>query len=197
MNLIVENNDEIKLFENGELWSFESHHFFPFEMKESIFNFLASLKSIGFNFTKEVLTKIFQNYTSHSLFANIFEYFGWNDLHFELQKQNVSSSKIKFLIDKKIDLNMKDRKGKTALHYASGNKNISKKIIKNILDENANVMIEDEKARIPLHIASIQNNTKCILLLICNYSDPYHKDKMVKKKKNNLKKKKSNYNFFF
>ena len=143
-------------------------------MKESIFNFLASLKTIGFNFTKEVLTKIFQNYTSHSLFANIFEYFGWNDLHFELQKQNVSSSKIKFLIDKKIDLNMKDRKGKTALHYASGNKNISIEKMKTLFENNEiNVNILDGNGRTPLHISSLNNNSLFTKFLISNKANPY------------------------
>ncbi|CAX64292.1 hypothetical protein PFAG_04383 [Plasmodium falciparum Santa Lucia] len=81
----------------------------------------------------------------------------------------------RLLISKNIDINLKNKNGKTSLHLASENNYI--KGIELLLKNNANINILDNEKNTPLMISIKRNNEEAAMLLIDYNADPNIKDK--------------------
>lgn len=87
--------------------------------------------------------------------------FGKTPLHYAFGK---NSELLKFLIDRKADINAQDQNGKTVLHYAAMDKFPS--VVKYLIEHGAKANIKDFENRTPLHYAACRGRAEncCILL---------------------------------
>lgn len=91
------------------------------------------------------------NVKTAKLISNLYNF--RNDINNILKKvQLYNADMLLFLIELGLDINIKDKKGKTALHYACYSIN-SIETVKEIMKYGADINIKDRKGLTPLHLA--------------------------------------------
>nr|WCB86979.1 CPPV168 ankyrin repeat protein [Cooks petrelpox virus] len=91
------------------------------------------------------------NVKTAKLISNLYNF--RNDINNILKKVHLyNADMLLFLIELGLDINIKDKKGKTALHYACDSIN-SIETVKEIMKYGADINIKDRKGLTPLHLA--------------------------------------------
>lgn len=68
------------------------------------------------------------------------------------------------LLEKGVDINVKDGRGKTVLHYAAGNGNLE--LVQWLIEHGADVNAKDDKGKSAMHYAADNNNWEVVQWLI-------------------------------
>ncbi|XP_059169888.1 serine/threonine-protein phosphatase 6 regulatory ankyrin repeat subunit A-like [Physella acuta] len=70
---------------------------------------------------------------------------------------------VKFLLEKRVNINQEDFEGNTALHFAYGGKS---DIVKLLVEAGAKLYVKNKEGSMPLHVAADKSDTEMIELLI-------------------------------